>query len=112
MKQHQDQQVELYLAMLERLQQFAREKFDAPLIAIYSWPDETSGPDYGTSEFAQPLLVGTLDRIRALGIPLVSVNTLTYRIPVSRLLIPYDGHPTAFTNGLIAGELKRRLLLQ
>lgn len=110
MKQRQDEQVELFLAMLARLQQYARDKFGAPLIVVYSWPDETSGPGYGASEFAQPMLVGILDRVRKLGIPLVSVNRLTNMIPVSRLLIPHDGHPTAFTNGLVAAELKRRLL--
>ena len=52
------------------------------------------------------------ERIRGLGIPLVSINALTRDIPVSRLLIPHDGHPSAFTNQLLAGELKRRLLSQ
>jgi hypothetical protein len=111
-QQRQDRQIELYLAMMARLQQYAREKFDAPLIAIYSWPDETSKPDFGPSEFPQPELVATLKRIRRLGIPLVSVNALTRDIPIPRLLIPHDGHPSAFTNQLIAGELKRRLLMQ
>jgi hypothetical protein len=110
MKQRQEEQVDLYVALLARLQKFVREKFDAPLIAVYSWPDEQSGPGYGTSEFAQPMLVDVLKRVRALGIPLLSVNALTRDIPVDKLLIPHDGHPTAFTNGLIAAELKKRLI--
>jgi hypothetical protein len=112
MKQRQAEQIELYIAMLARLQQYAREMFDAPLVAVYSWPDEKSGPGYGTSEFAQPMLVGVLGRIRELGIPLVSVNDLTRDKPIDKVLIKHDGHPTAFTNGLIAGELKRRLMSQ
>jgi hypothetical protein len=112
MKQRQEQQIDLYVAMLARLQQYAREKFDAPLIAIYSWPDEKSGPGYGTSEFAQPMLVNVLARVRALGIPLVSVNALTRDMPTTKVLIPHDGHPTAYANGLIAAELKRRLMSQ
>jgi hypothetical protein len=112
MKQRQERQVELYLAMLARLQQYARDKFDAPLIAIYSWPDETSKPGYGASEFAQPMLVEVLNRVRRLGIPLVSVNALTRPYSPAQLLIPYDGHPTAFSNRLIADELKRRLVPQ
>lgn len=110
MKQRQEEQVELYVAMLARLQKDVRAKFDAPLIAVYSWPDEQSKPGYGTSEFAQPMLVEVLSRVRALGIPLVSVNALTDNIPVEKLLIPHDGHPTAYTNRLIAGELRKRLL--
>ena len=42
MKQRQDEQIELFVAMMVRLQQYAREKFDAPLVVIYSWPDEKS----------------------------------------------------------------------
>jgi hypothetical protein len=110
--QRQAEQIDLYLAMLARLQQYARDKFGAPLIAVYSWPDEQSAPGYGTSEFAQPMLVSVLGRIRELGIPLVSVNSLTRDIPVSKLLIEHDGHPSAFTDGLIAAELKRRLMSQ
>lgn len=112
MKQRQQQQVDLFVAMMARLQQYTREKFDAPLIAVYSWPDRTSRSGYGASEFDQPLLVETLGRVYKLGIPLVSVNVLTHEFPVARLLIPHDGHPTAFANELIALELKRRLLSQ
>jgi hypothetical protein len=112
MRQRQEQQIELYVAMLARLQQYAREMFDAPLVAVYSWPDEKSGPGYGSSEFAQPMLVTVLGRIRQLGIPLVSVNDLTRDRPIDKVLIPHDGHPTAYTNGLIAAELKRRLMSQ
>ena len=39
-QQRQDEQLELFVAMMARLQQFAREKFNAPLVVIYSWPDE------------------------------------------------------------------------
>jgi len=28
---------------------------------------------------------------------------------IAKLVFPHDGHPTAFVNELIAGELKRRL---
>lgn len=112
MKQRQDEQIELFVAMMARLRQLSREKFGAPLIVIYSWPDETDKPGHGESEFAQPVLAGVLARLRGLGIELVSVNELTRTYDVSRLLIPHDGHPNAFTNELIAGELKRRLLRQ
>jgi len=111
-KQRQEQQIELYIAMMARLQQYAHDKFDAPLIGIYSWPDEMSKPDFGASEFPQPELVATLRRIRDLGIPFVSVNSLTRDMPIPKLLIPHDGHPSAFSNQLIAVALKRRLLQQ
>jgi hypothetical protein len=112
MKQRQDEQVELFVAMMARLQQFSRDKFGAPLVVIYSWPDATSQPGHGQSEFAQPLLVGILDRLRKLGIPLISVDRVTGKYDVSRLLIPHDGHPNAFSTEIIAAELKRHLIPQ
>jgi hypothetical protein len=112
MKQRQDQQIELFLAMMVRLQQFSREKFGAPFFVIYSWPDENSQAGHGESEFAQPMLVGVLQRLRKLGIPLMPVDRVTGKYNASRLLIPHDGHPNAFSTELIAGELKRNLLPQ
>jgi hypothetical protein len=112
MKQRQDEQVELFLAMMARLQQFSRDKLGAPLVVIYSWPDENSQPGHGQSEFAQPMLVGVLNRLRKLGIPLISVDRVTGKYDVARLLIPHDGHPNAFSTEIIAAELKRHLMPQ
>jgi hypothetical protein len=112
MKQRQDEQVELFVAMMARLQQFSRDKLFAPLVVIYSWPDENSQPGHGASEFAQPMLVGILDRLRKLGIPLISVDRVTGKYDVARLLIPHDGHPNAFSTEIIAAELKRHLMPQ
>src|SRR3990167_9176583 len=106
MRQRQEEQADLFVALMARLQQLAREKFSAPLIVVYSWPDETSKDSYGASS---PFLVTVLNRLRKIGIPLLSVDQLTNKIDVSFLLIPHDGHPTARTYELIAGELKRRL---
>ena len=106
MRQRQEEQADLFVALMARLQVLVREKFGAPLIVVYSWPDETSQGSYGaSSEF----LVTVLNRLRKLGIPLVSVDKLTSNTDVSLLLIPHDGHPTAYTYELIAGELTRRL---
>jgi hypothetical protein len=108
MRQHQAEQMELFDALMLRLQALAKEKFNAPLIVVYSWPDENSGSSYGTGD-EQPLLVALLARLREQGIPLLSVDRLTHDMDDARLALPHDGHPTAFVNELIAGELKRRL---
>jgi len=108
-QQRQEQQIELFVAMMARLQAFARDKFKAPLVVVCSWPDETSKPGHGSSPFAQPILVDVLARLRKLGIALISVDQTVKGHPVSALLIPHDGHPTALTNQLVANELKRRL---
>jgi hypothetical protein len=106
MRQRQEEQADLFVALMARLQVLVREKFGAPLIVVYSWPDETSKNNYGASS---GFLVTVLNRLRKLGIPLVSVDGLTSNTDVSLLLIPHDGHPTAYTYELIAGELTRRL---
>ncbi len=105
MRQRQEAQAELFVALMARLQKLVREKFDAPLIVIYSWPDETSQAGYGD----MTLLIPILRRLREAGIPLLSVDSLMGTIPVSQLIIPHDGHPTALVYELIARELKRRL---
>ncbi len=107
MRQHQAEQTELFVALMLRLQALAREKFGAPLIVIYSWPDEASGNSYGLGDDQR--LVALLVRLRNLGIPLMSVDQFTTQIDMNRLVLPHDGHPTAFVNQLLAGGLKRRL---
>lgn len=109
-KQRQDEQIELYVAIMTRLQQYAREKFNAPLIVIYSWPDEHAKEgSWAGAAMGQPELVSVLSRLRRLGMPLIAVDRLTWMYDVSKILIPHDGHPNAFSNELIAAELKKRL---
>jgi hypothetical protein len=55
------------------------------------------------------MLVSVLAGLRQRGIALLSVDGQTRQYDVSRLLFPHDGHPNAFTDQLIAAELKRRL---
>ena len=109
-KQRQQQQLKLFAAMMARLQQYAREKFNAPLIVVYSWPDEKSRGLHGDSAVDQSQLVDIIVQLRKLGIELVRVDDLTSGQPSDKLLIPYDGHPTRYTNQLIADELKKRLI--
>jgi hypothetical protein len=108
-KQRQEEQLRLFVAMMARLQQYAREKFNAPLVVVYSWPDEKTGGPHGDSVIDQSELVNVITQMRKLGIELVRVDDLTSGHPTDKLLIPYDGHPLRFTNELIAGELKKRL---
>ncbi len=47
---------------------------------------------------------------QATTVGMLRVDDVTNGIPVDALLIPHDGHPNAYTNKLIAAELKKRLL--
>jgi hypothetical protein len=108
-RQRQEQQIELFLAMMAKLQADAREKFGAPLVILYSWPDEQTRHRYGDSKVAQPLLVDTLVRLRKLGAPMLGESAATFGTDVTKLLIPHDGHPSAVTTDLIASRLKKLL---
>jgi hypothetical protein len=108
MRQRQERQADVFVALIERLQALAREKFGAPLIVVYNWPDKPGPPESGT-DFDRQALIAILDRVRRLETPLVSVVGLLDGIEVSRWTIPHDGHPSALVDHLIAAELKRRL---
>ena len=108
-RQRQEEQIELFLAMMAKLQADAREKFGAPLVIVYSWPDEQTRHRYGDSKVEQPLLVETLVRLRKLGAPMFSESSATFGQDVGKLMIPHDGHPSAFTSELIAAALKKTL---
>ena len=108
-RQRQEEEIELFIALMLRLQTLARERLGAPLIAIYTWPDRPDAQtDRGT--FSPPQLIAAIDRLREKGLPLLRVYDLTAGIDPNLVTIPHDGHPSALTDRLIAGELKRRLL--
>ncbi len=106
-RQRQQEQIDLFVALMARLQTLARDKFGAPLVVVYSWPDEATQGGYADMERLVPVLAA----LRKLGIQLLSVDNLTSAIPVSQLIIPHDGHPTALVYELIAADLKQRLRL-
>ncbi len=109
-EQLQEEQGRLFIGLIARLQAVVREKFDAPLLVIYSWPDEYSHIDYAESEVPQRLLVSIISRLRERGIPLFSVNALIVDRDPVQLMIPHDGHPSALTYRLVATALKRQIL--
>lgn len=106
--QEQLYQVELFVALLSRMKELVRAQLGARLIVAYSWPDQESHPNYSGSEVPQPLLAATITELRRRNISLVSMNRLIIGKDPSQLLIPHDGHPTAFSNKLLAAELARR----
>src|SRR5262249_25768212 len=109
-QQRQEEQLNLFVAMMAKLKDYAREKFNAPLVVVYSWPDEQARGPYGDSPVDQQLLVGVIKQLRKLGIELLRVDDFTSNKPLDLVNIPHDGHPSAYTNELVAAELKRRLI--
>lgn len=109
-RQQQLRQRELFLSLVSRLADLVRVRLNVPLIVIYSWPDEESHPNYSDWDAPQAFLVDTIVDLRRRGIELVSMNNLIVGQDPARLLIAHDGHPTAFSNGLLARELGRKAM--
>jgi hypothetical protein len=100
-RQRQQEQADLFVALVVRLQALVRERLGVPLLVVYSWPDQAT---------ADPLIVALPGKLRAAGVQLMRVNDVTGGHDVAKLLIPHDGHPSSFQDGLIAAELKRLLV--
>ncbi len=111
MRQRQEHQIALFSALLVRLQELAREKLNAPLLVLYSWPDEQTPPGRDESDaLTQVLLVKILAGLRERGLSLFSAERPTWGQDIPKLVIPHDGHPTGFSNELVAEALKRHLI--
>jgi hypothetical protein len=99
------EQTDLYVALLARLKELVQDRFGAPLVLIYQWPDEMV-------EGANDLdLIPTFHAIQALGMPMVSVRQIIGQRPENWHLyaIPHDGHPNARLDALVAKALLKAL---
>ncbi len=99
------EQTDLYVALLARLKEAVRKRFDAPLVLIYQWPDEVVS---GANDLD---LIPTFEAIKALGMPMVSVRKIIGQRPDNWHLyaIPHDGHPNARLDSLVARDLLKAL---
>jgi hypothetical protein len=109
-RQREAHQAALFTALVVRLRDLVREKFNAPLLVLYSWPDESSPAGFDNTYMAQPLLVSILQGLRARGLSLLPAGRLTAGVDPAKLLFPHEGHPTAFADHLTASDLKARLM--
>lgn len=106
-RQLEKEQADLFLALVARLEVLTREYLGAQLVVVYTWPDqkiERSGP---------PVATEVLQALRKFGehhgLLMIHVDELTRNSDETLLHIPHDGHPSAFTNRLVADALKRHL---
>jgi hypothetical protein len=109
-REREEDEVRLFTALLVRLQALVREKFDAPLLVMYSWPDSSISDRVDGSQADQRVLISVIDGLRQRGLQLMSVEALEKGYDISQLAFNGDGHPTALADRLIAAELKRRLI--
>ena len=94
-----EQQTELYVALLKRLQELVKERYGVPLVLIYDWPEGLRRePDDEFLPLLKPIL--------ALGMPMVSIRKIVSpAVPWNTYFIENDGHPTAYLADLAAAKL-------
>lgn len=90
----------LYVALVARLRDLVRSRYDAPLILLYHWPDRDE-PGANDGQY-----LPVFRALAALDIPLISVRRVMG--PVERwseFMIPHDAHPNARLTAGLAAEL-------
>jgi len=103
--QHQET-ADLYVALLARLKVLVQERYGAPLVVIYDWPDKNLEGQIDLEHLP------TFHAIQALGVPLVSVRKIigpSENWP--NYFFRYDGHPNARLNREVAQALLEKLAL-
>ncbi|UYN94957.1 MAG: hypothetical protein KIT25_23565 [Enhydrobacter sp.] len=101
----QREQTDLYVALLARLKELVEERYKAPLVLIYQWPDEVVP---GANDLDH---LPTFESIKALGMKMVSVRQIIGKESRDWHLyaIPHDGHPNARLDALLAKSLLHAL---
>lgn len=95
--------IDLYLSILIRAGELAREKYGVPTLILYLSDDLASaryrlGPGYGNEDLMRRLREGGLRVLNA------QIDVAAY--PENSLLIPGDGHPTGLAHRIWAQRLK------
>jgi hypothetical protein len=89
------QKLDLFVAVMARIQQVVREKYAAPLVVPYLRdPYALRDGRYTDDQVMQ--------RLRENGLAVVDVTLNTARYPGQELLIPGEGHPNGAANRIIA----------
>lgn len=98
------QQVPLYFALLAELRDKIRQRYNAPLVLIYDWPEDKAEGD------ADVYYLPYFKDLKALGMPMVSVRRILG--PIDRwqeFAIPHDGHPNQRLTEALAKDLLKVL---
>ncbi len=94
----------LSIALMTRLRDLARERYNAPVVVVYDWLDRE---EEGHNDL---VYVPTLRAISRLGMEMISVRKITGQGPGrADYVIPRDGHPNARLADLLADQLARLL---
>lgn len=94
------EQVPLYFALLAELRDKIRQRYGAPLVLIYDWPETVAEGD------DDRVYMPYFKDIQALGMPLVSVRRILGPFENwKNYAIPHDGHPNARLTEALSKDL-------
>ena len=92
----------LFVALIARLRDLVRARYDAPLVLLYDWPD-TDRPGQNDLQY-----LPVFRALSALDIPMVPVRKVMGPVQQwSEFVIPHDAHPNARLTSGLADELIR-----
>ncbi len=100
------EQADLYVALVARLQQLVRERYKAPLVLVYDWPEKDIEGQLDVR------FVPIFKRIRTLDTPMVPVRRIIgHSEEWHNFFIAHDGHPNARLDALVAQDVLKELQL-
>lgn len=93
---------DLYVAILVKAGEIARQKYGVPMVVLYL-PDDLTNPRYqfGPSVTNESIV----RRLREGGLKVMDLTIDLNAYPVQQLIIPGDGHPTGLLNRIWANRL-------
>lgn len=93
---------ELYIDIIVKTAEVARQKYGVPLIVLYLG-DDLSNPRYQLGPGVTNEII--IQRLRARGLKVMDLPIDLNAYPVQQLIIPGDGHPTGLLNRIWANRL-------
>jgi hypothetical protein len=100
-------QADLYVALTSRLRDVVRERFRAPLVMVYDWPDQRVQGEFDQRH--APIFKA----LKRLGLPYVQVRDIIDPMDNwHNFFIPHDGHPNAMLDARIARDLLKTMDLE
>jgi hypothetical protein len=97
------QDMELYIDIIARAADIAKQKYGVPTIVLYL-PDDLSNPRYHLGPSITNAVL--MERLRQRGVKVVDLMIDVTAYPGQQLIIPGDGHPTGLLNRIWGERLR------
>lgn len=97
------QDMDLYVAIIGRAGEIARQKYGVPTLVLYL-PDDLSNPRYHLGPSVSN--ASLMERLRETGVKVMDLTIDLNAYAGQRLIIPGDGHPTGLLNRIWGERLR------